>query len=98
MTVTESTERAPAATSGATARETGDEPEWLESVISRVQRRHPGAPPWLVERSVQDAARRFDDAGIHLYLPILVERRGAMTVAAVLTADEASSTHPEVRT
>lgn len=70
--------------------------EWLESVVARVQRRHPEAPPWLVERSVRDVARQLDGAGVHLYLPILVERRGALTVKTVLAGDGGTpSTHPE---
>ncbi len=94
MTVTESTGWAPSGASEVAAVEPGTAHEWLESVIARVQRHHPAADPSLVERRVDEAARHFDDAGVHIYLPILVERRASLAVKAALTRPTASTLDP----
>lgn len=61
-------------------------PHWVDHVVARVHGRHPTATEALVRRCVQEAADRFDDVGVDLYLPILVERRSSLAVKAALIA------------
>ncbi len=48
----------------------------LTLLTARLRERHPTVPAQIVERCVNDAAcRLMDEARIHDYLPILIERR-----------------------
>ncbi len=46
----------------------------LPEIEARVRRRHPAASADVVQRSIDAAIQQFQDARVHTYLPILIER------------------------
>jgi hypothetical protein len=46
----------------------------LTQMAASLRERHPTASDALVRRCVDDALRRFHDAPVRVYLPILIER------------------------
>jgi hypothetical protein len=46
----------------------------LPRIVARISRSHPGLDLASIERAVVRAARQFDKATVHDFLPILIER------------------------
>lgn len=76
---------------------TGDEELiQVEQVIERMIARHPSVPPGDIELIVRDIHKRFSDARVHDFVPLLVEKaaRQSISIRAAGTPAPASRTRP----
>ncbi|MGA4789225.1 three-helix bundle dimerization domain-containing protein [Nocardia sp. AB354] len=76
---------------------TGDEELiQVEQVIERMIACHPSVPPGDIELIVRDIHKRFSDARVHDFVPLLVEKaaRQAISIRAAGTPAPASRTRP----
>lgn len=76
---------------------TGDEELiQVEQVIERLIARHPSVPPGDIELIVREIHKRFSEARVHDFVPLLVEKaaRQAISIRMVGPAASSSRTRP----
>jgi len=73
---------------------TGDE-EFIqvEQVIERLIARHPSVPPGDIELVVRGIHKRFSDARVHDFVPLLVEKAAQQAISIRPADTAASSSH-----